>query len=181
MRDKIRRFGWLALAVLFVVTGVGFGIYAFLVNTHPSSNSDIISCAKASNPPNQQPGKNGKVIGAQLADFKSPAKISFIYCTDYKVGTGAEVTSSNQTVEVNYVGALASNGTIFDSSFDNGQPVSFQLTQVITGWSFGLQGMKVGGVRRIFIPAKYGYGSTAISSIPANSDLVFDVQLLSVK
>ncbi len=141
----------------------------------------MIQCASGSgHPPNQQP-KNGKVKGAQLADFKPGKKIDYVSCIDYKVGTGKEIRSSTATVTVKYVGALASDGTIFDSSFDSGQPLTIQLTQVIQGWGDGLQGMKAGGFRRIFIPAQYGYGTQSVPGIPPNSDLVFDVQLLDVK
>ena len=183
-KDKLRRAGWILLVVLFLVTGLGVGIYSFLTNMNGSSSptSNYIQCAKGAKEPNQQP-VNGKVRGAKLADFTSLKNkhIDYLSCTDYKVGTGAQITASNQTVTVKYVGALASTGEIFDDSFDNGQAFSTQLTQVITGWSNGLMGMKVGGMRRVFIPAQYAYGSQSVSNIPANSDLVFDVQLTAVK
>ena len=181
MREKARRLGWLALAVLFVVTGLGVGVYAFWVNTHPSSNSNVISCAKGGAVPAQKPGSSGKLFGAKLANFNPPVKVSYIHCTDYKVGSGAMVQSSS-TVSVQYVGALAADGFIFDSSFDRSQPFTTTLDQVIAGWGVGMQGMQPGGIRRIFIPAQYGYGVQGSPPlIPANSDLVFDVQLLSVK
>lgn len=178
MSEKMHRAVWLTLVVLFVMTSVGVAIYSFWSNTHSNKNSDVISCSHTGNPPNQQ-SQNGKVIGAKLADYKGPQKFTFLKCNDFKVGTGATVTTGS-TVTVIYVGALASDGTIFDSSVDNGQPVSFRLSQVIPGWSDGLQGMKVGGLRRIFIPSQYGYGSQSVSGIPANSDLVFDVSLMAV-
>ena len=168
------------MTLLFVVTGLGVGLYAFWVNTHPSAQSDVIKCAKGAKEPNQQP-LNGKVKGAKLADFKPPQKVPYLTCTDYKAGTGATISSTSATVSVQYVGALASNGVIFDDSFDGGQPLSIQLSQVIQGWSNGLQGMKVGGMRRLFIPSQYGYGPQGQNGIPANADLVFDVKLLSVK
>ncbi len=181
MRDKIRRFGWLALAVLFVVTGVGFGIYAFVVNTHPSSGSSYIACKQVNKVPNQQPGKDGKVAGAKLADYSAPQSFSYLKCDDLKVGTGATATSTS-TVTATYTGAVAATGIIFQSSFDTGQPFTAQLSSgVIQGWAAGIPGMKVGGLRRLYIPAQYAYGNQAVAGIPANSDLVFDVQLLSVK
>ncbi len=181
MRDRLHRFVWLFLAILFVVTALGVGVYAFWINTHGGgTQSNVIQCAKGSGkPPNQQP-KNGKVKGAQLADYKPGKKIDYLSCIDYKTGTGAAVQTTS-TVTVKYVGALASTGEIFDSSFDTGQPLTIQLTQVIQGWSNGLEGMKVGGIRRLFIPSQYGYGPQAIPGIPPNSDLVFDVQLVSIK
>jgi len=181
-RDKFRRAGWILLVVLFLGTGLGAGIYGFL-NHSSGSGSNYIQCAKGAKEPNQQPGKDGKVKGAQLADFTplGGKHVTYLSCTDFKAGTGATVTSSNQTVTVLYVGATTTNGTIFDSSFDGGQPLTIQLSQVIPGWSSGMLGMKVGGMRRMFIPSQYGYGPQAVAGIPANSDLVFDVQLLSVK
>lgn len=182
MRERLHRFVWLFLAILFVVTALGVGVYAFWTNTHTSNQPSYISCAKGAKVPNQQPA-DGKVRGTKLADFTplGSKHISYLSCTDFKVGTGAQVTADNQMVTVKYVGALASTGEIFDDSFDNGQDFSTQLTQVITGWSSGLLGMKTGGIRRLLIPAQYAYGSQSISGIPANSDLVFDVQLVSVK
>lgn len=183
-KDKLRRAGWILLVVLFLITGLGVGVYAFLNNTGGSkSSSNYIQCAKGAKEPNQQPGKNGKVKGAQLADFTPLAgkHVSYLSCTDFKVGSGVTVTSANQTVTVLYVGATTANGTIFDSSYDSGQPLSITLSQVIVGWGNGLLGMKVGGMRRLFIPAQYGYGAQAAPGIPPNSDLVFDIQLISVK
>lgn len=176
-----QRIAWLLITVLFVVTGLGVGVYAFWANTHPPKPEDsYIKCQKGAKAPNQQP-LDGKVEGAKLADFNPPKKASYLTCIDYVVGTGATVTSAQATVTVQYVGALASNGVIFDSSFDTGQPLTIQLIQVIKGWGEGLLGMKVGGMRRLFIPAQYGYGQQALQGIPANSDLVFDVRLVNVK
>ena len=100
---------------------------------------------------------------------------------DLVVGTGATAVVGD-TVTVNYVGTLT-NGTKFDSSYDRGQPVSpFRLGagQVIAGWDQGIPGMKVGGKRRLTIPPSLAYGSQALGSIPANSTLIFDVDLVSI-
>lgn len=96
-------------------------------------------------------------------------------------GSGAEATAG-QTVTAHYVGTLT-DGTKFDSSLDRGQPFSFTLGagQVIRGWDIGIEGMKVGEVRRLVIAPELGYGSQAIGPIPANSTLVFEVQLLGVE
>jgi len=101
---------------------------------------------------------------------------------DIVVGTGAEAVSG-KTVTVHYVGTL-NNGQKFDSSVDRGEPFHFTLGigQVIKGWDLGVSGMKVGGKRHLVIPAQLGYGSQEIPGvIPANSTLVFDVELLDVK
>jgi FKBP-type peptidyl-prolyl cis-trans isomerase len=101
---------------------------------------------------------------------------------DDAVGDGAEARAG-QTVSVHYTGTLT-DGKKFDSSRDRGQPFQFHLGggQVIRGWDEGVAGMKVGGRRRLVIPPELGYGSRAMgSAIPANSTLVFDVELLGVR
>lgn len=179
--SRLHRVAWLTIALMFVVTSVGVGAYAFWVNSRSdkTKSPNLISCSKGDKPPDQQP-VDGKVKGAKLADYKPPQKFSYVKCIDYKIGTGASV-QADSTVTVMYVGALASNGVIFDSSIDTTQPLTIGLSQVIPGWSDGLQGMKTGGVRRIFIPSQYGYGNQGGGDIPANSDLVFDVQLIFVQ
>lgn len=106
---------------------------------------------------------------------------------DVKVGTGTEATPGSQ-VSVLYVGKL-SDGTVFDSSAAHGNtPLTFTLGAqgLIAGFQIGINGMKVGGERLLAIPASLGYGtqdvkdSTGKVIIPANSTLVFDVQLVSV-
>ena len=100
---------------------------------------------------------------------------------DEAVGEGPEARAG-QTVSVHYTGTLQ-DGTKFDSSRDRGQPFQFPLGggRVIQGWDEGVAGMKVGGRRRLVIPAELGYGSRAMGPIPPNSTLVFDVELLGVK
>jgi peptidylprolyl isomerase len=85
-------------------------------------------------------------------------------------------------VTVHYTGWL-DNGTKFDSSVDRGQPFTFKLGagQVIKGWDEGVATMKIGGKRRLIIPAALGYGSSPNGKIPANSRLTFDVELLSAQ
>src|SRR3954462_396777 len=90
---------------------------------------------------------------------------------------------AGQNVSVHYTGWLT-NGTKFDSSRDRGQPFVFALGggQVIKGWDEGVQGMKVGGTRKLTIPADLGYGARGAGGvIPANATLVFEVELLDVK
>lgn len=100
---------------------------------------------------------------------------------DIKVGTGKEVKNGD-TVIINYLGTLT-DGTKFDSSYDRGKPFETQIGtgQVIKGWDLGVVGMKVGGKRKLTIPPDLAYGSQAIGSIPANSTLVFEVELVDVK
>jgi peptidylprolyl isomerase len=101
---------------------------------------------------------------------------------DLKTGTGAEAKSGDQ-VSVQYVGVLYDNGSKFDSSYDHGQPFSFQLGggHVIPGWDQGVAGMKVGGRRELIIPPDLGYGAQGQPpTIPANATLVFVIDLVSV-
>ena len=101
---------------------------------------------------------------------------------DIKVGIGNEAVNGKK-VTVNYSGTLT-NGTKFDSSYDRGVPFSFNLgaSEVIRGWDLGILGMKVGGKRKLTIPAELGYGARgAGADIPPNATLVFEVELLKVE
>ncbi|MBI5221039.1 MAG: FKBP-type peptidyl-prolyl cis-trans isomerase [Candidatus Liptonbacteria bacterium] len=97
---------------------------------------------------------------------------------DLVVGTGAE-SKPGSTVSINYLGTFP-DGKVFDQSL---KPFDIKLGagQVIPGMEIGLQGMKVGGKRRITIPPEMGYGDQARGSIPANSTLIFEVELLEIK
>jgi FKBP-type peptidyl-prolyl cis-trans isomerase FkpA len=96
-----------------------------------------------------------------------------------KVGTG-EAPKDSDTVVVNYKGTLA-DGTEFDNSYSRGEPLSFRLDGVIPGWTEGLKHIKKGGKIKLVIPPELAYGKTGVPGIPANSTLVFDVELLDVK
>lgn len=99
-----------------------------------------------------------------------------------KEGSGAEAKAGN-TVSVHYTGTLT-NGSKFDSSVDRGEPFEFILgaRRVIEGWDLGVAGMKVGEKRKLTIPPEMAYGDRAVGGIiPANSTLIFDVELLGVK
>lgn len=105
---------------------------------------------------------------------------------DTQVGTGA-VATKDKWVTVDYTGWLdnqGSKGKKFDSSLDHNQKFKFLLGggEVIKGWDEGLVGMKEGGKRTLYIPAKLGYGARGAGpDIPPNADLIFEVQLVQVK
>lgn len=121
-----------------------------------------------------------KLEGTQLSDFTPVSKVESLQIIDTKVGTGTAV-KAGQTVNVDYTGALASTGKIFQSSLDTGKSIDLSLSGVIEGWQQGIPGMKVGGTRRLVIPAAQAYGENPPSGIPANADLVFDITLHSIK
>lgn len=100
---------------------------------------------------------------------------------EIKVG-GGDAATSGQFVSVHYTGWLT-NGTKFDSSKDRDEPFEFPLGQrtVIAGWDEGVQGMKIGGVRKLTIPPQLGYGARGAGGvIPPNATLVFEVELLDI-
>lgn len=101
---------------------------------------------------------------------------------DILVGSGAQPQVGDR-VTVHYTGML-SDGRIFDSSRDRGQPFQFQIGvgQVIKGWDEGVASMHVGGQRRLIIPPNLGYGARGVGGIiPPNATLIFDVELLAVQ
>ncbi|PSU73424.1 FKBP-type peptidyl-prolyl cis-trans isomerase [Photobacterium phosphoreum] len=94
-------------------------------------------------------------------------------------GTGTVHPKATDTVTVHYHGTLL-NGTVFDSSVDRGEKISFPLNRVIKGWTEGLQHMVVGEKVRFFIPADLAYGNNGAGSIPPGSVLIFDVELFKI-
>jgi FKBP-type peptidyl-prolyl cis-trans isomerase len=110
---------------------------------------------------------------------KTPSGLRY---QDVAEGQGTEA-AADRTVSVHYTGWLP-NGEKFDSSRDRNEPFSFTLGagQVIAGWDEGVAGMKVGGRRKLVIPADLGYGTAgAPPAIPPGATLVFDVELLDVR
>lgn len=165
-------------ALLFLVTSsaITIGVVVSLIQQGKQSN------ASTSTASTQKGAKVGQLQGTKLANYTPGTAITQLQEIDLQPGTGA-VVKPGATVTVDYTGAVASSGTIFQSSKDTGQPVTFPLSGVIAGWSQGIPGMKVGGTRRLLIPANLAYGANppAGSGIPANADLVFDVTVHSVK
>ena len=119
--------------------------------------------------------------GTKLHNFEPRTEpLKELESIDIEVGTGEEV-KPGATITAHYTGALVKNGIIFQSSHDFGDAVTFGLSQVIVGWTRGVPGMKVGGTRRLIIPAEQAYGaSSPAKNIPANSDLVFDIDLVAI-
>ncbi len=131
----------------------------------------------------QKQGEENKARGAAfLAENAKKAGVtataSGLQYEVLKEGTGKKPKATDN-VEVHYEGKLT-DGTVFDSSIARGQPASFRLDQVIPGWTEGVQLMKEGGKTRFTIPANLAYGEMGAGTIPPNSVLVFDVELLKI-
>lgn len=134
--------------------------------------------------PTEKPVENTPVVNVGQEETNTASNIFYIQGMKIEVlkeGAG-QVTKSGDHVFVHYTGTLT-NGTKFDSSVDRGVPFDFVLGQnrVIQGWELGVLGMKVGEKRKLTIPPELGYGAQAVSIIPANSTLLFDVELLEIK
>lgn len=167
----------LTLAILFLVTSVGFSGYVIWQMYDQSKNPPKDDKQTAETKPQEAPDMG------TMENFKAmgDTRVAEIKITDVKVGDGAEATAES-TVKVKYAGALTKDGKIFDSTESRGgEPAEFPLSGVIPGFKQGITGMKVGGERRILIPAALGYGDQEGGAIPADSDLVFDVTLVEVK
>jgi FKBP-type peptidyl-prolyl cis-trans isomerase len=110
------------------------------------------------------------------------ADVKKLEIEDLTVGTGA-VAKNGDCLYVKYYGTLAKDGSKFDENYSSGTGIQLMLGagQVIPGWEQGLAGMKVGGVRRMVIPADLAYGSAGQGSIPGNATLVFLVKLVKIK
>jgi FKBP-type peptidyl-prolyl cis-trans isomerase len=122
-----------------------------------------------------------RLQGTTLSGFAPVEDVQELQIIDIVEGSGPEV-QPGATIAAHYTGALCKDGTIFQSSHDMGRPITFGLSQVITGWTEGVPGMKVGGTRRLIIPAAKAYGANSPSpDIPANADLVFDIELVGIQ
>lgn len=132
-------------------------------------------------------GEKKEVKGAETGEVQlkpiTTTTDNNMQITDEVVGKGAEAVAGKSVV-VHYTGTLT-NGKKFDSSKDRGTPFTFTLGagQVIKGWDLGVAGMKVGGKRKLVIPSELAYGRQEVGNglIPANSTLMFEVELLEVK
>jgi FKBP-type peptidyl-prolyl cis-trans isomerase len=138
----------------------------------------LLGCKKeseSSTPPSMAPAPNNAPAG----EWQTTA--SGLKYQVMKHGTGTTSPKATDTVKVHYHGTLL-DGTVFDSSVQRGEPISFALNQVIPGWTEGLQLMKVGDKFKFQIPPNLAYGDRSPSPrIPPNSTLVFEVELLGIQ
>jgi FKBP-type peptidyl-prolyl cis-trans isomerase len=175
-RDRIIA---LFFAALFIISS-SFLTIGIIAQNIQSNRKEKAASSQQSTTSSTPKGAN-MLQGTQLEGFTPVSSIPELQKIDTVPGTGQEVAASD-TVTVDYTGAVAATGVIFQSSKDSGQPISFGLNQVIAGWTQGVPGMKVGGTRRLLIPAQLAYGANAPagSGIPNNADLVFDITLHSI-
>jgi FKBP-type peptidyl-prolyl cis-trans isomerase len=160
----------LVMALLFFAFASSLTI-AIIVEAVASHNKTSNTSSSTSTSTSQS------LVGTALSGFTPTNNVPTLQSKDVKVGTGA-VAQAGATVTVDYTGAVASTGLIFQTTQGN-QPVSLSLSQVIKGWQLGIPGMKVGGTRQLLIPADEAYGANppSGSGIPANAPLVFNVTL----
>lgn len=167
------------MAVSIVVAAFFFGtVFFYLFNSKVGDEAARVALEKASAPSTAKPAP----VQLDLNKNVTTSTMNELIITDERVGTGPEAVAG-KNVSVNYIGTLT-DGTKFDSSYDRGQPLEFVLGagRVIQGWDQGLLGMKVGGKRKLVIPAEMAYGNRAVGDvIPANATLVFEVELMAVK
>lgn len=162
--------------IIFLIALVGVGAYfVFKIPSSPTNNQLSQSLESSDN---ISASGSGKTLGIET-ETKMEDKLII---EDQVVGTGIEAVNGKK-ITVNYTGTLT-NGTKFDSSLNPGRTsFTFNLGagEVIQGWDKGFSGMKVGGKRKLTIPPSLGYGSQDMGSIPPNSTLIFEVELLGVE
>lgn len=151
-----------------VMVGGTLGAY-FLVILENNTAQQAQTTSQASNQP------------ADPTAYRVSGPVTKLEVTDLTVGDGTEAKAGD-TVRVHYKGTMAQTGVKFQSSYDTGEPVTISLSSTIQGWQDGIPGMKVGGKRRLVIPASEAYGASGTSdgTVPPNTDLVFEVELLAV-
>lgn len=170
------------VGVIILVLGA-IGALLFMYTDQNNVNPEVSGNQTLTNPANSAPSSP-----TSNADFGPEEKVNAtlnpvteLKIEDLKAGVGDEAVTDKK-VTVNYKGMLT-DGTQFDSSYDRDEPFSFTLGagQVIAGWEKGVVGMKVGGKRKLTIPPELGYGAQQVGKIPANSTLIFEVELLKVE
>lgn len=175
MAKPHQRFFALVIAVLFFATSVATGALVVWQITQDGNQEITLDN-------NLEQNGEGMLQGTKLEGFTPVENVQELQIIDLEEGSG-EVVQEGASVTAHYTGALAADGTIFQSSHDTGEPIPFGLGEVIEGWTKGVPGMKVGGKRRLLIPYEQAYGEAGRpdGGIPAQADLVFDIELVAVE
>lgn len=190
--EFMRRFGTLALAGLFILTSVAFTVVLFWSQGQDNANSDLTPeqqqmIQQQLNQTQDTPDSEGNNMlqGTKLDNFTAvDSAVTELQIIDLTEGSG-DVVPEGATITAHYTGAIANTGEIFQSSKDMGEAIQFSLNGVIAGWTEGVPGMKVGGKRRLIIPADMAYGPAPAGYVfqqgsTPQGDLVFDIELVSI-
>lgn len=187
MSKNLKVIIFLIILIVIVAGGVAYYFRGKKTNqaaiNQPSGNQSAGSPAASGQPADNQKltvGESSQNGTAANPAANSAAESNSLEIKTLKEGTG-EGAKSGDKLEVHYTGMLQ-DGTKFDSSRDRGQPFDFTLGagQVIKGWDQGMIGMKVGEIRKLVIPPDLGYGNANMGTIPPNSTLIFEVELLKI-
>ena len=176
MQEQRRRTqNGITAAFLFILVAVAALV---LWNVVPRPTPAVAKPKACLTPPKGQPSNAAAPPVVTIKPTTLPGNLQYI---DMVVGCGNAIPDGTATITANYTGWVQ-GGAKFDSSVDRGQPAQFALTGVIKGWTQGLVGMKIGGVRRLIIPGALAYGASppSGSNIPPNATLIFDVSLISI-
>lgn len=193
--SKGNRVAAFLLAGLFLLTTIGTTAYVLwqinqddvLVSETEQDKIDEANAQAAAQ--NEEAAEASQACGAgtfaaveprEIPSVTTSSDVTELETTDVRVGDGEEVQPGD-CVAALYYGTLASDGTRFDGNYATGTPIEFSLNGVIEGWTVGIPGMNVGGVRRLVIPANQAYGATERPGIPANSVLIFEVEIIAAK
>lgn len=171
MESSTKNWQRIVIWVIAVVLTVGTLGFYFMLILQNNSQQDATN--------QTQNTQQEKELPVDPTAYKVDYDVLQLEKHDLVVGTGAEAKAGD-TLRVHYKGTLAKTGQKFDSSYDNGEPIEFALDELIQGWKEGIPGMKEGGKRRLVIPSELAYGAQEAPGIPANSDLVFEIELLAV-
>lgn len=159
------------LAITIIITFLVVGVWFFLNKSKNSVNQSNLDTGQSPSLTFSASPTPGNIIELQGG----------LKLYDLVVGTGKEAQNGD-TLSTHYVGTLEDE-TVFDSSYDRGQPLQFVLGsgQLIQGWELGLVGMKEGGKRKLIIPPTLGYGSKGAGGvIPSNATLLFEIELINI-
>jgi FKBP-type peptidyl-prolyl cis-trans isomerase len=171
------------VALIFLITAAGVGAWQYQkysADVQATNNKNSTATAVASITPTPSAGPaTPPPVGGQIV-----AAGDGLEYLDVKVGKSTTTVANGDKVTLQYTLWLKKDGKKMDSSYDrSGEPLAFTIGEegIIKGFSQGIIGMKEGGTRRIFVPASLGYKDQVVGDIPANSDLIFDVTLLTIE
>lgn len=180
-RPRERIFAWIGILVAVMSAGA-LSVAVIAQQIMQNQANSQANNAPASSVNNCSNTSTNEPTYAAPPAYTLPQPLSGLQSTDMSAGSG-QAAKAGDCLVVKYYGTLAKDGTLFDENYTKTTAFAFTLGQgqVIQGWDQGLVGMKVGGERRLAIPAALAYGDQATGSIPANADLVFYVRLLSIQ